>query len=271
LWTHWRALFFDPLSYYQWLHRYCIVHQTEWGPKVMGVQKLTRPELVAKIKARFRRKLFKDVHGGDEPLVWNVVPLDAGKVSREAAGWMRRHKKLAAELQKNATTLAECEEPLATLRRLTADTKAAAVARYVQEWLEDNPGRKVLVLGYHRDALDWIAERLAPFGVTVIVGGMTDAARGAAREAFHGLARVCVGQIGACGVAIDLSAADYVVMGETVWTPGDNVQAAMRAQHRDKKAAVPVDVLVLAGSLDEAVERVKVRKLRTISDTYGEE
>lgn len=276
LWTHWRALFGEKRSYYQWVRHYCRIAHTDHGVKVLGIRKVALPELQATFRSRFIRRRFREVHGTDT-LIWNVVPVSPNKVSREARTFLgsARHRELLDALQ-GATDLAgrkaELEEPLATLRRLTVDIKASLTVQHVKGYLED-PTARVLVLGYHREALGQVAEDLAAAGypTAMIRGGMDDAGKERATVAFQtGEARVLCGQIAACGSGIDLSAADAVVFAETVWTPGDNLQAAMRSQRRGKTHPVPVDVLVLEGSIDEAVERVKVRKIRTLEHTYDE-
>jgi SWI/SNF-related matrix-associated actin-dependent regulator 1 of chromatin subfamily A len=270
LWTHWRAIFREEMSYHRWLYRYCKVIPTIYGLSIHGVVPETLPELQAKFKARFLRRTFAKVHGkGKEPLVWRPVLLGSGKLPPPIAREERQMTALREALQ-NGGEPGEVE--LSTLRRLTGALKAPLTARYVEEYLEDNPGQKVLVLGVHRDSLTYVAHRLkAP----LLIGGLTDARREEIRLLFHGTnpgsPRVLVGNIEACQVAIDLSPADVVVMMERVWTPGVNIQAAMRVAHRNKKGPTPVDVLGLAGSIDEAVARVDARKLQMLTTTLDQE
>lgn len=266
LWTHWKAIFGEEMSYHRWLYRYCKVIPTIYGLSIHGVVPETLPELKAKFKQRFLRRTFKAVHGkGKEPLVWRPVLLGSGKLPPPIAKEERQMTALREALR-NGGEPSEIE--LSTLRRLTGALKAPLTARYVEEYLADNPGQKVLVLGVHREALTYVAKRLkAP----LLIGGLSDTKREELRLLFHGTnagsPRVLVGNIEACQVAIDLSPADVVVMMERVWTPGVNIQAAMRVAHRNKKGPTPVDVLGLAGSIDEAVAKVDARKLQMLTTT----
>lgn len=266
LWTHQHAVFNDDLTYYEWLRRYCIFDHTEYGVRVTGSRPIARPELRAKFREHWLRRTFREVHGR-ETLVWNVVPVPVDSLPRDARKFVNSpaHRELLRTLRDGGEIPASAEAPLATLRRLTVDLKADLTAQHVREYLED-PTKSVLVLGVHREALARIADLL---GGALVLGGMGDAGKQAEIDRFQrGEVRVLCGQVEAMGMAVDASRADAVVFAETAWTPGVNVQAAMRSQHRDKTKPVPVDVLVLEGSIDEAVERVKVRKLRTLGETY---
>lgn len=269
LWTHMHAVFNEPLSYYDWIRRYCEfrMHPT-YGIQVTGTRKIALPDLKAKFRRHFLRRTFNSVHGsGKDPLIWNVVPMPVDRLPREARDFTRSHESLLWSLQEGGD-VADCKEPLATLRRLTVDLKADLTVQHVREYLED-PAAAVIVFGYHRDALTRIAASFEG-GAVLLLGGTNDAVKEEAKRKFQsGEARVFVGQIETCGSGIDLSRATAVVFAETDWTPGDNVQAAMRSQHRGKQHPVPVDVLVLEGSIDEAVERVKLRKYRAIDAVHG--
>jgi SWI/SNF-related matrix-associated actin-dependent regulator of chromatin subfamily A-like protein 1 len=273
LWTHFRALAGEALSYMQWLDRYCITQQTNFGLRILGNKREALPELRAKVQAFARRLTYASVHGADKaPLVWNVVPVSGDLTSLVD---LEQHDKPTREALKalieGRKPTAEEEIALSKWRRVVADVKAPLVVRYISDYLDADPKAKVLALGWHQDALRAIAGGLEDYGASLITGTTTRANRELIRERFQMRPdkRVVVGNILACGTAIDLSAATLVVMAELVWSPGDNEQAAMRSVNRAKAGAVPVDVLALAGSSDGALLSTRTRKIRMQEEVYS--
>ena len=274
LWTHFRALAGEGLSYMQWLDRYCITQPTNFGLRILGNRQEALPELRAKVQAFARRLTYASVHGADKaPLIWNVVPVGGGVVKplvELEAHDAPTQKALKALLEGRKPT-AEEEIALAKWRRVVADAKVPLVVRYITDYLDADPKAKVLVLGWHQEALRAIADGLDDYGPALIVGSTSRSNRELIRERFQLRSdkRVVVGNILACGTAIDLSAATLVVFAELVWSPGDNEQAAMRSVNRAKAGAVPVDVLALAGSSDAATLAVRTRKIRMQEEVYS--
>ncbi len=274
LWTHFRALAGEELSYGQWIDRYCITRPTPFGVQVVGTKMAALPELRAKVKSFARRLTFAAVHGNDkEPLIWNTVPIGGSKLGgavKAVEGEKGTAKALEALAQGRKPT-AEEEVELAKWRRIVSEVKAPLVVDYIIDYLDADPTNKVLCLGWHTEALETIAGGLAKYGSELITGKTSRTNREASRDRFQSnlIHRVIVGNILACGTAIDLSAATLVVFAELVYVPGDNEQAAMRAVNRDKKGAVPVDVLALAGSSDAGAMAAQVRIQRMQEQVYS--
>lgn len=274
LWTHFRALAGEQLSYGQWIDRYCITRPTPYGVQVVGTKMAALPELRAKVKAFARRLTFAAVHGNDkEPLIWNTVPIGGSKLGGavKAVEGEKGTKKALEALAQGRKPTAEEEVELAKWRRIVSEVKAPLVVDYIIDYLDADPKNKVLCLGWHTEALEAIDRGLAKYSAGIITGKTTRDVREKVRIRFQMLAdkRVVTGNILACGTAIDLSAATLVVFAELVYVPGDNEQAAMRAVNRDKKGAVPVDVLALAGSSDAGALAAQVRKQRMQEQVYS--
>jgi SNF2 family DNA or RNA helicase len=114
-----------------------------------------------------------------------------------------------------------------------------------------------------------MAEKLKGHKAVVITG---DTARNARQKAIDDFqsdphTRIFIGQITATNSAITLTASDNVLIMEPSWTPAENVQAAARA-HRigQKSSSVLARYVVLAGSVDEDLTRVLIRKSKQISE-----
>lgn len=268
LWTHWRALFDEKLTFDQWVDRYCYHKVNRFGKyRILGLKKSTQEELQAKMKDRFIRRTFSKIHATThEPLTWDLVQLS----SAEVAQGMSEEDLLVVERVSKGTASQSDEEHIATIRRLVSKLKVDKAVAHVQEHVK--AGKKVLLFGIHRDTLKGVETGLAKAGIPAVLmrGGLSDAQRIETRREFQeGEAKVLVGQISVCQTNLDLSAADVVVFIEADWVPGNNHQAAMRSQKRGKAATVPAEILVWKGTIDEAVERLRLRKLRDIQAIYG--
>lgn len=267
LWTHFKALFGEKMSYTRWIDRYVEVKVTPFGIRPLRNKRETIAELRTKVREHFRRMTFAEVHGGgDEPLVWNVVALD-GAVLDPSAMQDPAVQAVAEAIRKGRDP---DEGHVARLRRLVASAKADVVIAYLKDLRAADKRTRPLVLAYHRDLIARVAEAFS--GAVTLTGSSSPVERDRAIAAFQsGEADMFVGQINACGTGIDLSRATCVVMAEQVWNPGDNIQVAMRAVNRAKRGAVPVDVLTLADTIDDAVTRVRLRKMKMIRDVMDHE
>ena len=276
LWTHFRALASEGLSYSQWVDRYCIVRPTTFGDQIVGVKQTTLPELREKVQRFARRLTYAAVHGHDKaPLVWNTVPIGGAGLpgALKAVEGEPGTKAALKALAEGRKPTAEEEVALAKWRRIVATVKAPLVVQYITDYLEADPKAKVLCLGWHTDALAMIHDELHRYESGLITGQTSRTGREKIRHRFQTRPhnRVVVGNIRACGTAIDLSAATLIVFAEMAYVPGDNEQAAMRGVNRDKPGVVPVDVLALAGSSDYAALAADTRKQRMQSQVYSTE
>jgi SNF2 family DNA or RNA helicase len=275
LWAAYRALGWTDLSYVRWRERYCRTLETRFGLKVLGNKKETIEELRALFRKHFLRRMFSEVHAGrPEPLLWRTTVLTPAELSAELAELessedAARYREILVAGRETDKGL---DETVARIRRLTALEKGPVTASHVGEYLVSSPRSKVLLLGWHEDPLYEMAVLLAKYRPVTFTGKTSDAERRRAITRFQEdpRCRVFIGNIMSCGTGLDLSAASAVVMHETTWVPGENIQAAMRAVHRNKRAPVPVDLVTLAGTIDEAVTRVRARKIGMMDDVYNQ-
>ena len=280
LWTHFRALFGETMSYVDWVKRYCYTKDTPFGVKVMGNRKDTLPELREKLRAVSLRRRAADVLTELPPIVWQPLVVDAKKAgdaraalateaeSPEAAALRLLLGSLGPEGDEQAAEeLARAAPHMAQIRRLTGLAKAPAVAEFVADELDAGGVRKVVIFAHHKDVIKELVNLLTDYNPVYIMGDTSDGARNANIDRFQtdDSCRVFVGQLTACATAVTLTAANQVVFAEASWTPADNVQAAKRAHRIGQTLPVMVKMVGLADSLDEAVMRVLSRKAEAIS------
>lgn len=139
---------------------------------------------------------------------------------------------------------AEALVRLTTLRHLAGEAKIETVAEHVTDLL-DTPGG-VFVVAEHHNVIDGLTDRLLKHGVAVIRGGMTDAQKTEAVDAFtSGRKRVLIGQVTSAGVGLTLHGDGLnhkVVIAQLPWTPADLRQAEDRLHRIGQTHDVTVEV-----------------------------
>ena len=156
---------------------------------------------------------------------------------------------------------------LATLCRQVGVTKAVPAALALAEEL-DAGLEKVVVMYYHRDVREILRRELERFGMAEIAGGATLEQRRGAEDQFQTdpATRVFLGQITAAGVGITLTAAHEIVMVEQTWSPEDDRQAVKRIHRISQTEPCRARMVTLAGTIDEDIERTRLRKLQMIGE-----
>lgn len=251
------------LRYDDFLHHFCIVRKkaiSRWNKIDVVVGGRNMDELRERLDGFWLRRTQQDV-GITKPL-YDVLPIHIGPA-------LRREIEAAVPEAEDVLAAAETGETrsldmhLGTLRRITGLPKAAGVAATVMDEMESGVD-KVVLMCWHRDVADDLAKRLSKFGVVTVTGSTSPKHRDEAVQKFQaGQARVFVGQIIACGEAIDLSAAAELIFVESSFTPKDMAQAALRITNVNQGRQPRVRVAALEGSIDEALQAVLVRKVAT--------
>lgn len=283
--THMAALFpeslrmaSNPARIYDrdgFMHRYCILRDTTFGLRVVGSKNLD--DLRDRLKPHLIRRLKKDVLTDlpeirHEPLLFDAPEALAAlkEIPGDEVATIREVLK-----DGDAAALSSMTAEMTSLRRITALAKAPIVAEWVREFLADTD-RKIVIFAHHREAIDVLLKQLRHISgkdvrIPMITGGTTPAHRAQAIERFQNdpKHRVFIGQIQAAGEGITLTAASDLIFLEQSWVPSENAQAAMRIHRIGQKRGCMVRYATLAGSIDEAVQRVLARKTQMLSGLFG--
>jgi len=182
--------------------------------------------------------------------------------------------RLRAELEKRTpedllTFLAGHEE-FATLRRYNALLKAPAVFETIKFEIENGLLDKVVVFGYHREAMLALHDALkrACIATTLIFGDTPRGDRDALIEEWKRGGRVLIASTIIASTALDFTAAHQGVMLELDYVPGNNLQA-MQRMHRHGQEN-PVTVRVAIGTpIDEIVSNIVLQKTRNLAEVFG--
>lgn len=244
------------LKYDAFVRRYCRIDYLSQRP--VGTKEKRIPELRALWQKIGLRRTRKEVAPELPDIGFDFLPVDI-TYSVDLAGDLN---------QSDEALLARAAETDRNDRVAVALGKAQPLAEAIASDFLGGLLDRTVVFGWHVDALHEIARRLTAmaFSVEIISGATSQGKRAAIQDAFRaGKLDVIVGQIRACGTAIDLSAANHAYFLELDWVPASNVQAANRLVAIGKKAPVTVDVVTVPGSIDDRVQRILLTRARELA------
>lgn len=259
-----------PMSPFEFTDRYC-----RWTTDARGNVKVVglRPEHLAQLKTILQtiglRRTKKQVLPDLPPLRIEVVPLTSDKASVVAT----HAPDLATALDALENDDAVDPIPMSTARRCTGEAKVDACFEWIRNKLDDGC-EKIVVFAHHTSVLTRLKKAFDDARIkSVVVSGSTPAVdRTANALRFQTLpeCRVFLGQIVAAGTAVTLTAASDVAFVEASWVPAENAQAAERCHRIGTRNAVTASFLTLEGSIDEAIQRVLARKMKSLIQLWSE-
>lgn len=253
----------DVASYDDFVARYCITKPkrlSRWNTINVVIGGKNLPELRDRLDGFWLRRTQADV--GITAPIYEILPISLSAAQK---------RKIEAEIEDAEDILAAAETgetrgldiQLGTLRRVTGSIKAAGVIAAVKDEFDCGLD-KIVIMAWHKDTMQRIADGLSQYGVVRVDGSTSPDARQKAQDDFQtGSARVFVGQIIACGEAIDLSASAELIFAEMSFVPKDGAQAALRITNHTQQRQPRVRVAALEGSIDEALQTVLTRKIAT--------
>lgn len=274
LWSHLRALRPDlihdrsgrPMTLPQFEDAYCQVQTDNFGGRTIRGSKNLK-ELRAKLigGAFMLRRMKKEVQAELPDLLFDDYPL-TGTTVTSVPGMAKLGIGEDTPLDDAIAILRREEVHFSTERRVTGLLKAAFVAEYVTDEL-DAPG-KVIVFYHHTEVGNILMSRLAPFKPARVEGGVKNPQAQVDMFQTDPDCQVFLGQITACGEALNITAADRVFFAESSWTMADNYQAACRAHRIGMGNHLTVKFLYLPGTMDEIIQRVVSRKAREMGELF---
>lgn len=257
----------DVVKFSAFRDRYCDWHPMKvgkgaWAKWVDVVkQGKNEEELRDRMAGWMLLRTQEDV--GIRPSIYETFPLIVSEANRKAADAGVKSAAILAAAEAGNTIDLDME--LGPKRRLTGEIKARAVVEAIKE--EFAGGLEKIVLAYwHRDVGKILLDGLSKFGVVGIDGSTSPDNRLQAEVQFRENPKIGVflAQIVAAGEAIDLSVADEMLCVETSTVPKDMKQVALRITNNQKTRLCRVRVASLAGSVDEPLQDILLRKWSSI-------
>jgi len=257
-------------SYWGYIHHYSHVVDTPFGKKIVGNKPIIA-ELRTKLEPFMLRRRKSEVLPDLPALRYSNIYVDAAKgdaaTLAELQNFVAEHD--VEELFQNGTFNNLVDGPLPTIRRLTEKLKVPGVIETVKTDLQSGV-EKIIIFATHLDSIDALINGLSNYKPVHITGSVSQKNREAAIDAFHnGNARIFVGQITAAGVGLTLHAhgkCSDIIFTSLDFVPATNWQAAQRIHRIGQPNSVLCRVATLAGSVDEKVTDILIRKIQMIND-----
>mmetsp|Transcript_95449 Transcript_95449/g.172238 ORF Transcript_95449/g.172238 Transcript_95449/m.172238 type:complete len:751 (+) Transcript_95449:81-2333(+) len=149
---------------------------------------------------------------------------------------------------------------------VTAKAKKEAVAKYVEEIIQQQSDAKIVVFGHHEIILSAVEKKLKRLGLSYIrVDGQVSMSDRQERvDAFQNSDEIRVALVGimACGQGISLTAARVAIFAELYWVPARLLQAEDRVHRHGQKNIVDIYYCVAQGGsyMDESILKKIVDK-----------
>jgi SWI/SNF-related matrix-associated actin-dependent regulator 1 of chromatin subfamily A len=262
LWPLLRAAGVVGMSYDAFLHHYCRIDWMSQRP--VGTKEERIPELRSLWQRIGIRRTRKEVAPEMPDIAFDFLPVDLERKVDLADPGNMSDDQLLAGMERFAGV--DREDRVAV-----ALAKVGPLLEEVEFDLNNGLLKQTVIFGWHVDALKKLTSCLNGMGfkAELIYGGTPEKKRTEIQERFRlGLLDVVVGQIRACGTAIDLSAASHAYFLELDWVPGNNMQAANRLIAIGKDEPVTVDVVTVPGSVDDRVQKVLLRRARELGKLF---
>lgn len=261
-----------PMNYWQFVNSYCKTRDNGYGIEIIGGKNLDK--LKERLKPFVLRRKKEDVLSDLPPIRFDTLPLTAAG----SAAALRKLEagpeaaRIAGALEKGET-LESIAPHVASYRRAVGLAKVGPIVEWCKEWFEAGGGKLVL-FAYHRDVLEQLHDQLCKVidnAPSMIHGGTSAGHRQYLIDYFQGDpdAQVFIGQITAAGTGITLTASSHLIFVESSWVPAENEQASMRIHRIGQKNACLVRFAMLAGSLDERIQRACLRKTEDIKKLFN--
>ncbi len=245
-------------SYWRWLQTYCLLDQTSWGPKVVGVLDRDR---WAEHTRQYMFTQTEEQAGLQLPeIISTQIPVTIPKALKA------RYNQLKKELWLDGIPYASEAAAISTLREMVCFSPEKLAT--LSEVIEDNNFKKVIVFCWHKDVAKTVAQHL---GTDIIcTGDQSFQYRMAAAKHFQSDTTeecIIVANIDAFNEAVDLSDAEALIFMERDYTYGPNYQAFKRVHRTGKTLPTRVYDIYCKGTIEERIvkrvgaEHVAIRDL----------
>jgi SWI/SNF-related matrix-associated actin-dependent regulator of chromatin subfamily A-like protein 1 len=206
------------------------------------------------------RRTFAEISKEAPQMAWQQLILERPGVPKATDELTQA---VEAAMAEGRLALLEHDPELARMRRKLGEFKAPVAAQHICEMLEEEHATKVAVFAHHHSVLDELEKAFQPHGVVRIDGTTSHGKRVSLIDKFQTSddVRVFLGQNVACMTGITLDAAEVAFLVEPDWTAVVNLQVGNRIMNvRDGKAR-SVQIVSLAGTLDEGIGRLNRREV----------
>jgi len=243
---------------WEFFNRYCIIEEGEFGPSVHGLNEEHAAELKMRLAAVCHRVTKKEVAHLLPPLTINTIHIKCkrGESQRELLEDLSSASRKQHDIQLDTMVSRAGAEKIAHAAQLVIDNRKNAT--------------HIAVLTHFKDTANELAqlveEKLAkekdPRPVIKVDGDIPVKRRGRVLEDAKALdAVVLIATMHSINVGIDLTRFSIAAFAELYWRPVEMIQALGRFSRLSGTIPSTIYLLVLDGSLDEAIAAALHRKL----------
>lgn len=237
-------------DWWTYAKRYCDPKLLPWGWQYSGATNLD--ELHARLQKlglirRTESILSLPERTTEIKLVKMKDPAQYEKAQLDFLGWVREKK--PGKLRK--VRRAEAVSKVGYLLRLAAQLKMRACVDWANDFLENNPGEKLVLFGYHTPVIKFLMQEVRAKSIA-IDGSVTGRQREELIWQFQHdpQTRFCAAQLKAGGVGISLTAARTLGIVELWHNPAILKQAIKRVHRIGQTKPVNILYLVAEGSIE---------------------
>ena len=257
---------FPERGKYAW--RYCKPRYTPWGWQYDGATRTGELHRVLTEWCMIRR-LKKDVAKELPPKERRMVPfkldsyVEYQKAQNNFLHWLKEISPARAKRAKKSEALTK----IGYLLRLVAKLKLSWTEKWIEEFLECHPEKKLIAFTMHTSVIRHLFKKFEKISV-VIDGSVTGRKRVEATRRFHSnrRTRLLLGNWKAAGVGLNLQVAHNIAGLDFPWTPGDLMQGEDRIHRIGQKEQCVVHYLTALNTIEE--KQIKVlRKKAHILDS----
>lgn len=213
-------------------------------------------EFKGRLTKSFMLRIYDHEVEGLPPRIENMLVL-GDKNPAILAKLERKLLEKYGELDEYRERLAEDDAHFATYLQRLGLEKAKQALPFLEQVLTTTK-ENILIFAHHDEVIQKLSGWLSNFEPVVLTGKTPSKKRqGLVDEYMKTDKRVFIGNIVACGIGLNITKADLVLIVEPSWNDGVNVQALKRVQRYGRSKMVRVLYVVLKNSYDaERLNRV---------------
>ncbi len=250
----------------KFLWRYCEPRRTRWGWVFRGAKRLPELHRILKSECMIRR-LKKDVLPELPDKIHKIVPFrlnsytEYNRARDEFLAWLSSKSLARAKKARRSKTLTK----IGYLLRLCAELKLPWIIRWLQDYAEANPGRKLVCMTMNTFVIDRLRRE---FPQSVVVNGSV---RGKKRHEavrkfqLNKQVQFFFGNWKAAGYGITLTSSNVLVSLDFPWSPGDLAQGQDRVHRIGQLKKVLIYYLVALHTIEEKLLRTLQKKSEVLA------
>lgn len=249
-------------GWWAFANEFCAPQHNGFGYNFNGASNLEELNLQLRSSGLMIRRLKEDVLKELPDKQWSPVPLPLAPAAlrreylhaaRDLDDYLATAKGTAADIQAGAL------QRIGVLRQLAWKAKEQAARGWIDDFLQS--GKKLIVFGWHRDAVESIA---SAYNAPMIMGGMKKEAVEEGKRRFQEDpdCNLIVCNIAAGGVGHTLTAASDVAFVEFAWNDALMDQAISRAHRLGQQDSVTGWLLTASLDGDTTIDDEMIEKIR---------